>query len=146
MNPLVHTDCSISDSLKSVRKSVLIYETIIQVADHDNEDADRLLLRCQLEKSNSLSKSGEHGKAIEVLLLAIKEAVGKYETPNKITLELKYALALEKIFVHEYESSKDLLNSILPYAMQEFSNDSSFVYIIKNQLIRYEEEILKNKC
>lgn len=92
------------------------------------------------------AQCGEHGKAIEVLLLAIKEAVGKYEPPNKITLELKYALALEKIFVHEYESSKDLLNSILPYAMQEFSNDSSFVYIIKNQLIRCEEEILKNKC
>lgn len=30
MNPLFHTDFSISDSLKSVRKSVLIYETIIQ--------------------------------------------------------------------------------------------------------------------
>ena len=31
MNPLFHTDCSISDSLKSVRKSVLIYETIIGI-------------------------------------------------------------------------------------------------------------------
>ena len=30
MNPLFHTDFSISDSLKNVRKSVLIYETIIQ--------------------------------------------------------------------------------------------------------------------
>ena len=29
MNPLFHTGFSISDSLKSVRKSVLIYETII---------------------------------------------------------------------------------------------------------------------
>ena len=29
MNPRFHTDCSISDSLKSVRKTVLIYETII---------------------------------------------------------------------------------------------------------------------
>ena len=29
MNPLFHTDFSISDSLKSVRKSVLIYDTII---------------------------------------------------------------------------------------------------------------------
>ena len=29
MNPLFHTDLSISDSLKNVRKSVLIYETII---------------------------------------------------------------------------------------------------------------------
>ena len=33
MNPLFHTDCSISDSLKSVRKSVLIYETIIVAKD-----------------------------------------------------------------------------------------------------------------
>ena len=30
MNPLFHTDFSISDSLKSVRKNVLIYETIIE--------------------------------------------------------------------------------------------------------------------
>ena len=29
LNPLFHTDCGISDSLKFVRKSVLIYETII---------------------------------------------------------------------------------------------------------------------
>ena len=29
LNSLFLTDCSISDSLKSVRKSVLIYETII---------------------------------------------------------------------------------------------------------------------
>ena len=29
MNPLFHTDFSISDSLKSVRKNVLIYEAII---------------------------------------------------------------------------------------------------------------------
>nr|DAY61111.1 MAG TPA: hypothetical protein [Caudoviricetes sp.] len=30
MNPLFHTEFSISDSLKNVRKSVLIYETIIE--------------------------------------------------------------------------------------------------------------------
>lgn len=29
MNPFFHTDFSISDSLKNVRKNVLIYETII---------------------------------------------------------------------------------------------------------------------
>ena len=33
MNPLFHTDFSISDSLKNVRKRVLIYETII-LGDH----------------------------------------------------------------------------------------------------------------
>ena len=31
MNPLFHTEFSISDSLKNVRKSVLIYETIIRI-------------------------------------------------------------------------------------------------------------------
>lgn len=31
MNPLFHTEFSISDSLKNVRKSVLIYETIIDI-------------------------------------------------------------------------------------------------------------------
>lgn len=31
MNPLFHTDFSISDSLKNFRKSVLIYETIIEL-------------------------------------------------------------------------------------------------------------------
>ena len=35
MNPLFHTDFSISDSLKNVRKSVLIYETIILAAGDD---------------------------------------------------------------------------------------------------------------
>ena len=33
MNPFSHTGLSISDSLKSVRKSVLIYETIIKIVD-----------------------------------------------------------------------------------------------------------------
>ena len=32
MNPFFHTDFNISDSLKTVRKSVLIYETIIMSA------------------------------------------------------------------------------------------------------------------
>jgi len=31
MDPFFHTGLSISDSLKTVRKSVLIYETIIQI-------------------------------------------------------------------------------------------------------------------
>lgn len=34
MNPFSHTGLSISDSLKSVRKSVLIYETIISDSEH----------------------------------------------------------------------------------------------------------------
>ncbi len=37
MNPLFHTEFSISDSLKNVRKSVLIYETIIAVKYSDGD-------------------------------------------------------------------------------------------------------------
>ena len=36
MNPFFHTDFNISDSLKTVRKSVLIYETIIEIAIIEN--------------------------------------------------------------------------------------------------------------
>lgn len=44
MNPLFHTDFSISDSLKSVRKSVLIYETIIVSATPKRGDSlDRII-------------------------------------------------------------------------------------------------------
>ena len=45
MNPFSHTGLSISDSLKSVRKSVLIYETII--------DHDRIIKKAQ-EKNISV--------------------------------------------------------------------------------------------
>jgi len=43
MNPLFHTEFSISDSLKNVRKSVLIYETIIDYRDGKvtKEDLDK---------------------------------------------------------------------------------------------------------
>ena len=34
MDPFFHTGLSISDSLKTVRKSVLIYETIIDLQDY----------------------------------------------------------------------------------------------------------------
>ncbi|MCI6783073.1 MAG: hypothetical protein MR594_05495, partial [Lachnospiraceae bacterium] len=37
MNPFFVTDFSISDSLKTVRKSVLIYETIIMLQWHKEE-------------------------------------------------------------------------------------------------------------
>ena len=43
MNPLFHTDLSISDSLKNVRKSVLIYETIIENDMEVKKIADILL-------------------------------------------------------------------------------------------------------
>lgn len=45
-----HTDCSISDSLKSVRKSVLIYETIISFGDYEECMFDEVVSdkRCKM--------------------------------------------------------------------------------------------------
>ena len=40
MNPFSHTGLSISDSLKSVRKSVLIYETIINLHGKDKKESE----------------------------------------------------------------------------------------------------------
>lgn len=44
MNPLFHTEFSISDSLKNVRKSVLIYETIIDLQRLGMETNDKMLV------------------------------------------------------------------------------------------------------
>lgn len=44
MNPFFVTDFSISDSLKTVRKSVLIYETIIDLQRLGMETNDKMLV------------------------------------------------------------------------------------------------------
>ena len=56
MNPLFRIDFSISDSLKIVRKSVLIYETIISDA----------LITCF---KNSIEKNGSTPKVVDKYLL-----------------------------------------------------------------------------
>ena len=43
MNPLFRIDFSISDSLKIVRKSVLIYETIIQHQKQEDSIAETIV-------------------------------------------------------------------------------------------------------
>ena len=62
MNPFFRTDFSISDSLKTVRKSVLIYETII-------EEAFRIMkYNIEMAKESLISimiKKGEDTELIE---------------------------------------------------------------------------------
>ena len=57
MNPFFVTDFSISDSLKTVRKSVLIYETIIA--------ARAVLEFIRFLKQHSLEKSDSQGRSLE---------------------------------------------------------------------------------
>ena len=54
MNPLFRIDFSISDSLKIVRKSVLIYETIIVSMQEQETEASRFL--SALEKKHAQSR------------------------------------------------------------------------------------------
>ena len=52
MNPLFHTEFSISDSLKNVRKSVLIYETIILLPDMISKRlVDLIIIEFQIKSS-----------------------------------------------------------------------------------------------
>ena len=60
MNPFSHTGLSISDSLKSVRKSVLIYETIILIMQltkntNSNYTVRQLKLPLEIEKIIDIS-------------------------------------------------------------------------------------------
>lgn len=53
MNPHFHTDFSISDSLIFVRKSVLIYETIIELGIENHPHRVEFLLVIEFCSSNS---------------------------------------------------------------------------------------------
>ena len=57
MNPLFHTGLSISDSLKSVLKSVLIYETIVLAVGKIVEKIERLECKKEDEEHNNTSKN-----------------------------------------------------------------------------------------
>ena len=57
MNPLFRIGFSISDSLKSVRKSVLIYETIVLAVGKIVEKIERLERKKEDEEHNNTSKN-----------------------------------------------------------------------------------------
>ena len=78
MNPLFHTEFSISDSLKNVRKSVLIYETIIFSVTNGNKTFD---------KKWELSTTSDGGKGVLTY---------GYNT-----------LAINEDYAHAYHSTKD---------------------------------------
>ena len=97
MNPLFHTDCSISDSLKSVRKSVLIYETIIVIIGYRADDSyfsyardfiSGVISYEQLGKAMQLGSLGEQyclktEKAFQHLKFIAKEHVPSAEWYSK---------------------------------------------------------------
>ena len=70
MNPHFHTDFSISDSLIFVRKSVLIYETII-MSDSSEIDCNRLFDRFYTGDKSRRNGSTGLGLAVVKTLVAI---------------------------------------------------------------------------
>lgn len=73
MNPLFHTEFSISDSLKNVRKSVLIYETIIKCHPSKRIFPEEVVLY-----ELSLRLIGNEGISIEEVLFGEKGIVKIY--------------------------------------------------------------------
>lgn len=97
MNPLFHTDFSISDSLKNFRKSVLIYETIIVIIGYRADDSyfsyardfiSGVISYEQLGKAMQLGSLGEQyclktEKAFQHLKFIAKEHVPSAEWYSK---------------------------------------------------------------
>lgn len=107
------------------------------------EGSELFVLRCQLEKGISLSKSGKHQEAKECLLNGLNQGKELYDYREKIVLKLAYAVAVEEYFLEAYAESMEQLNEILPHARALYSDNSEFVYMIKAQMIRCEKAKVK---
>ena len=117
MNPLFRIDFSISDSLKIVRKSVLIYETIIEGADvaaalhalgdvllgaEDPVDGDVLVRH--LGGEFLLEAVDVDEDAVELLLVGLKllEAGFALRLPGGEFVRDKYSQSSHLIFIQEF--------------------------------------------
>ena len=87
MNPLFRIDFSISDSLKILRKSVLIYETIIEDVEYYNKICAQQSTRCIFSCDDEFSSIERVLKKNPNVLnrpQTIIEWAGKTFTPNKL--------------------------------------------------------------
>ena len=107
LNPLFHTDCSISDSLKSVRKSVLIYETIILINQFAMYDKNEVL-----EILNSQDSSDEAIAAAKYILSGDSKEVKSYK--EKVNKENELLQKREDNIISDpsYENIKQIAGDI----------------------------------
>jgi len=97
MDPFFHTGLSISDSLKTVRKSVLIYETIIQ--------SDKLKIPAEY-KSKIISVEKYCTKPeLEMLFIIAEQLTGAYEKVKSGMKPKDFAKANIKLGKKKYDNS-----------------------------------------
>uniref|UniRef100_UPI0040568950 tetratricopeptide repeat protein n=1 Tax=Agathobacter sp. TaxID=2021311 RepID=UPI0040568950 len=121
------------------QKAFELLEGLESSAKEYTEGSDLFVLRCQLEKGISLSKSKNHQGAKACFLNGLQKGKHLYGYNEKIVLKLAYAAAVEDYFLGDCEKCMEQLNEILPHVTTVFSDNSEFVYMIKAQIIRCKE-------
>ena len=142
MNPLFHTDCSISDSLKSVRKSVLIYEIIISGQritglNTENQEHAEGLVRFDIvfyvRMKDGLSQ-------IIINVEAQKDEPQRYGILNRAVFYVSRLISSQKerdFENTEYDDIKRLYSIWVCMNMEE--NSLSHIHLVKDDLVGYHD-------
>lgn len=124
------------------QRGLTLFEKIEANAKEYEEESERFLLRCQLEKGIGLSKGGQHEKARECLETAFLAGKQQYGYREIIVLQLAYAKAVEDYFLGCYDVCISQLKELLVHANALLSDGSIVVYMCKEMIIRCEQEKL----
>ena len=142
MNPLFHTDCSISDSLKSVRKSVLIYEIIISGQritglNTENQEHAEGLVRFDIvfyvRMKDGLSQ-------IIINVEAQKDESQRYGILNRAVFYVSRLISSQKerdFENTEYDDIKRVYSIWVCMNMEE--NSLSHIHLVKDDLVGYHD-------
>lgn len=142
MNPLFHTDCSISDSLKSVRKSVLIYEIIISGQritglNTENQEHAEGLVRFDIvfyvRMKDGLSQ-------IIINVEAQKDEPQRYGILNRAVFYVSRLISSQKerdFENTEYDDIKRVYSIWVCMNMEE--NSLSHIHLVKDDLVGYHD-------
>ena len=130
MNPLFLTDFSISDSLKSVRKSVLIYETIIESLIY--EKYVNPVLSSSLEYVIFQKDIAWQSVALDIIknIIKLQDASDNREISVSINVQQLWLLLLENLSFESFEdqttiNSRARLQLMMQYIHAHFAESIS---------------------
>ena len=110
LNPLLCIDLSISDSLRSVRKSVLIYETII--VPMDNNASERAIRGFCIERKNWQLIDTIRGAENSAIIYSIAETA----KANDLKPYEYFEHLLTEIPKHMEDTDRSFLDDLLPWS------------------------------